>query len=579
MKAINAVLAAGSLALLRGVAAAPSEPPSPVVEKRAAPTVSIGTGNVVGVTRIGTEAFNGIPYALPPVGPLRLKPPVRLAASFGTFDATGIAPACPQFLSSTDSSELLVQVLGTLTNSPLLQVALNQKEDCLGINVIRPVGTKAGDKLPVLFWIFGGGFELGWTSMYDGGPLLSNAIASGKPYVFVAVNYRVGGFGFMAGKEILKDGSSNLGLLDQRMGLEWVADNIAAFGGDPDKVTIWGESAGAISVFDQMALYDGDNTYKGKPLFRGAIMNSGSIVPADPVDGPKGQKIYDAVVAKSGCSGAADTLACLRALPYATFLDAANSVPGILSYNSISLSYLPRPDGKVLTQSPEILAKNGQYASVPLIIGDQEDEGTLFSLFQSNVTSTSKLVTYLQTIFFQSATPTQIKGLVDTYDVILTSGSPFRTGILNEVYPGFKRLAAILGDLVFTLSRRLFLENARAVKPTVPTWSYLSSYDFGTPVLGTFHGSDLLQVFYGILPNYASKSIQNYYSNFVYNLDPNDASGGTSAKSKVALSWPQWTNSGRQLMQFFNNGGGLLKDDFRTEQYNWIKANGGVLRI
>lgn len=120
--------------------------------------------------------------------------------------------------------------------------------------------------------------------MYDPASLLSQAIDQDQPFVFVGVNYRVAGFGFMPGKEILADGSSNLGLLDQRMGLEWVADNIAAFGGDPTKVTIWGESAGAISVFDQMALYGGNITYKDQPLFRGAIMNSGSIVSRQ--DGP-----------------------------------------------------------------------------------------------------------------------------------------------------------------------------------------------------------------------------------------------------------------------------------------------------
>lgn len=131
--------------------------------------------------------------------------------------------------------------------------------------------------------------------MYDGTSIVADSVAQGKPVIFVAVNYRVGGFGFMPGKEILADGSANLGLLDQRLGLQWVADNIAAFGGDPSKVTIWGESAGAISVMDQMLLYNGDHTYKGKPLFRGGIMNSGSIVPADPVDCPKGQLIYDTV--------------------------------------------------------------------------------------------------------------------------------------------------------------------------------------------------------------------------------------------------------------------------------------------
>lgn len=131
--------------------------------------------------------------------------------------------------------------------------------------------------------------------MYDGTSIVADSVAQGQPVVFVAVNYRLGGFGFLPGKEVLADGSSNLGLLDQRLGLQWVADNIAAFGGDPTKVTIWGESAGAISVMDHMLLYDGDNTYNGEPLFRAGIMNSGSVTPADPVDCPKGQLIYDTV--------------------------------------------------------------------------------------------------------------------------------------------------------------------------------------------------------------------------------------------------------------------------------------------
>jgi carboxylesterase type B len=415
--------------------------------------------------------------------------------------------------------------------------------------------------------------------MYDGGPLVSNAIDMGKPYVFVAVNYRVAAFGFLPGKEVLADGSSNLGLLDQRMGLEWVADNIEAFGGDPDKVTIWGESAGAISVFDQMALYDGDNTYNGKPLFRGAIMNSGSIVPADPVDCPKGQAVYDQVVEKTGCAGAADTLACLREAPYEKFLHAGNTLPGILSYNSVALSYLPRPDGKVLTKSPDLLAKEGKYAAVPMIIGDQEDEGTLFALFQPNITSGAKLVSYFGDLFFHGASKGELEGLVDHYPAWIWEGSPFRSGLFNEIYPGFKRLAAMIGDLVFTLTRRVFLEYAVALNPDVPAWSYLASYNEGTPIMGTFHGSDILQVFYGILPNSASRSIQGFYANFIYNLDPNNAAGGTSAMSKVAEDWPRWTGKARKLMHFFNNRNRYLEDDFRAGAANYIRDNVGAFYI
>ncbi len=409
--------------------------------------------------------------------------------------------------------------------------------------------------------------------MYDGGPLVSNAINMGKPYVLVAVNYRVAAWGFMPGKEILADGSANLGLLDQRMGLEWVADNIAAFGGDPDKVTIWGESAGAISVFDQMALYGGNITYKGKALFRGAIMNSGSVIPAERIDGPKGQAIYDRVVAKAGCAGTANTLACLRGLSSDKFMAAANSVPAILSYNAVALSYLPRPDGKVLTESPDALAKAGKYAAVPMIIGDQEDEGTLFALFTSNITSTDKIVNYLSDLYFHDATKAQLRAFVDTYSEWVWDGSPFGTGIFNEIYPGFKRMAAILGDIVFTLTRRIFLQDATSNHPNVPVWSYLASYDHGTPIMGTFHASDILQVFYGLLPNYASKSIQSYYANFVYNLDPNNASGGTSQKSKIAETWPQWTNADRTLINFFADSNGFLKDDFRDDAAQFLAAN------
>ncbi|KAI1206221.1 sterol esterase [Annulohypoxylon truncatum] len=554
-----------SAALLASIAAALPAPTRTLEERTVTASVVISQGTLVGSVLNGVENYGGIPFAEPPTGNLRLKPPQRLNSSLGTFDATGLGPACPQMFFSTEG-DLITSVLGYLINTPLFQTVTEQTEDCLTMRVQRPIGTTSDSKLPVLFWIFGGGFELGSPQMYDGSSLVANGVSQGKPFVFVSVNYRVGGFGFLAGKEILADGASNLGLLDQRMGLEWVQDNIAAFGGDPEKVTIWGESAGAISVFDQMALYGGDNTYNGKKLFRGAIMNSGSVIPTDPVDCDRCQDIYDTVVSKAGCSSAADTLACLRSADYDTFLNATNSVPGILSYNSVALSYLPRPDGVVLIDTPDVLAANGQYAAVPMIIGDQEDEGTLFSLFQPNLTTTDELVDYIWKIFFPAIERDDVVGLVDTYDPSITAGSPFDTGTFNAVYPEFKRLAAILGDMVFTLTRRNFLESTLAVNPDVPSWSYLASYDYGTPILGTFHASDILQVFYGILPNYASKAIQSYYISFLYTLDPNN---GTSSDIQ---QWPQWKED-KQLMQFWNSNSNLLADDFRAASQQYISAN------
>lgn len=302
-----------------------------------------------------------------------------------------------------------------------------------------------------------------------------------------------------------------MGLLDQRLGLKWVADNIAAFGGDPNKVTIWGESAGAISVFDHMVINEGDNTYKGKPLFRGAIMNSGSVVPADPVDCPKGQKVYDTVVKVAGCEGSADTLNCLRGVQYNKLLNATNSVAGLLSSSSIALSYLPRPDGTFLTRSPDVLLSEGKYARVPYILGSQEDEGTLFALFQADFLQTKdQLANYLSSIFFLNAGLAKIKELIATYPFDLgEDGSPFRTGLLNNWYPQFKRLSAILGDLTFTLSRRIVLNTTKRISPEVPSWSYLSSFNYGTPILGTFHGSDLIQVFFGIRPG--SSPFHNFF--------------------------------------------------------------------
>ena len=543
-------------------AAAASISGSPVV------TLSSPAATITGESQAKVERFIGVPFAQPPTGPLRLKPPQRQEkdGDLGQIQATGVARSCPQFLSSTDDSDLPEALITRLTDIRVSQNVTNMGEDCLSVSIHRPPGTTAGDNLPVLFWIYGGGFEMGSTTFYDGSPFVADSVQMNMPIVFVTVNYRSGGFGFLPGAEVKKAGVGNLGLLDQRLALEWVADHIADFGGDPTKVTLWGESSGSISVFDQMMIYDGDIKYNESPLFRGAIMDSGSILPAEPIDSPKAQAIYDKVVASGGCASADDTLECLRELDYEDFLNAAASVPSIMSYNAIAVSYLPRPDGAVLTQSSDKAAQSGQYASVPFIIGDQEDEGTTFAIHQSNITTINEIVDYLEDLYFHGATRDQIQALVDTYQDISVNGSPFRTSNLNNWYPQFKRLAALLGDYTFTMARRLLLELAAQVKPDVRTWSYLASYDHGTPYLGTFHGSDILQVFYGILPNYASRSIHSYYLSFVYELDPNKRS------ASMFPGWPLWREN-HQLMQFFSNRVGLLEDGFRNDTYNVLADN------
>ncbi|TVY82685.1 putative secreted lipase [Lachnellula suecica] len=531
-----------------------------------APTVEIEYATVVGSSLAGIDSFKGVPYAQPPTGSLRLKPPQPITSSLGTVIATSEPQACPQMYTSLDTSSLSETAITLLTERQFVQDITVSGEDCLTVNVQRPSSATSSSLLPVVFWIFGGGFEFGSTQTYDASEFISTSVSQGKDVIYVSVNYRLGGFGFLGGSEVKADGSSNLGLLDQRLGLEWVADNFAKFGGDPTKVTIWGESAGSISVFDQMALYGGNITYKGKPLFRGGIMDSGSLTPADPVDCPKAQAIYDTVVSVAGCSTASDILACLRTVDYTTFLRATQSVPAIFDYESIALSYLPRPDRVVLVDSPEVIAENGAFASVPFIVGDQEDEGTLFSLSQSNLSTTADVVDYLNTVFFVDATEEQ---------ACLPEAPNARISLVRlkgrSDHATQHTAKGILGDLTFTLTRRVFLNISAQSHPSVPSWSYLASYDYGTAVLGTFHASDILTA-YGITPGVPSSTIQAYYISFINTLDPNN---GTS---DLFPTWPEWAEE-KQLLNFQTLINELITDDFRSESYDLISTNAAAFHV
>ncbi|KAL7937650.1 Alpha/Beta hydrolase protein [Trichoderma chlorosporum] len=539
--------------------------------------VTIDSGTIIGASVDGLEIFHGIPYADPPVGDLRLQAPQKLSTHLGEFDATRVAKLCyqgptfdPECFSSPGAAGVELEAVRASFGSLEFEPEDRQSEDCLTITIHRPAGTKAGDDLPVLFYIFGGGFLIGGTSadVNDPATFVQTGINLGKPFIFAAVNYRVGGWGFMPGAEVQQDGGSNAGLLDQRMGLEWVADNIAAFGGNPEEVTIWGQSAGAISVFDQLVLYDGNNIYNDSPLFRAAIMNSGSVLPTDPVDSEVAQGVYKRVITAAGCDHD-ESLGCLRNLTKEEFAEAANSVPALISYESLALSYLPRPDGVALTASPHVLAQQGKFPEVPMIFGTQEDEGTLFSLCQKDMGTTDDITTYLDTLYFPNAGRSLVKEFVETYSELVEDGSPYRRGtyVPYPAYPGKKRLASILGDIVFTLIRRWTLETIAAVSPKTQLWSSFASYNYLllTAPLGTQHGSDATVFFKNSDIIAPTLSGRKYYINFVYCMDPNEG-------LPVNTRWPDWRED-KQLLWYnlFNNS--LIPDDFRSNSSDFIREH------
>lgn len=221
---------------------------------------------------------------------------------------------------------------------------------------------------------------------------------------------------------------------------------------------------------------------------------------------------------------------------------------------------------------------------MPYILGDVEDEGTLFGLFSTNLSTSAEFSSYLRQFFFANP-QARVEDFVALYPDDPAAGSPFGTGTDNDVSSQFKRVSALLGDAVFTLTRRVVLNVTATVAPEVPSWSYLGVYDRGTPVLGTFHGSDLLQVFYGIKDNFAASGILLYFFNFAYNLDPNDGAGGAKPQPGLFGSppptlpgWPRWSD-GNTLVEFGADSFGHVQDDFRQGPYEFIFENSKFLHI
>ncbi|KAJ6554989.1 carotenoid ester lipase precursor [Mycena vulgaris] len=514
----------------------------------AAPSVVLDSGTFTGkASSTSTSSFLGIPFALPPTGDRRFRLPTPIPAYNGSHTVTAMGPACPQQeVKLPILTGLPQQVVDVVVNSAF-GTLFPSAEDCLTLNVIKPTTATATSKLPVVVWIFGGGFELGSPAMYDGVPIVQRSIEMGEPVIYVSMNYRVSAFGFLASKEVRAAGVGNLGLQDQRQAFRWVQKYITAFGGDPTKVTIWGESAGAMSVSLHMLANDGDN----EGLFRAGFMESGSPIPVGPLE--NGQKYYDAIVQQTGCSGSADTLACLRTVPFAQLKAAQDASPFLFSYQSLMIAWLPREDGVFLTDNPQRLVQQGKVSPVPFITGDCDDEGTLFSLSTLNITTDGEFLEYISTNWLPQASTAQMQTMDTLYPNDITKGSPFDVGILDALTPQFKRLAAFQGDGVFQAPRRFF-QQSRSGKQK--QWGFLSKRLKGLPLLGSFHVSDILNIYFG-------GELTDYLINFATNLDPN---------GRTVPTWPAYTTATPNMMTFLDGlfPTTITQDTFRAEAMKFL---------
>jgi para-nitrobenzyl esterase len=305
--------------------------------------VMTDTGLVQGAALDGLTVYRGIPFAAPPVGDLRWRTPQPAAKWEGVRPAEKFGPDPYQ----GDGKG-------------------NVSEDCLYLNIWTPAKS-ATEKVPVLVWIYGGGFSFGSTST----PVHNGEHLARKGVVLVSLNYRVGPLGFLAHPELTAESphhaSGNYGLMDQIAGLRWIQRNIAAFGGDPDRVTIFGESAGGIAVSMLCA------SPEARGLFRGAISQSGgSFGPTRPTTYPGENMRTLAMAEASGVELAkkigAASLAELRAVE-----------PGKLPSGFGSGSGWPIVDGWVIPGDQHKLYEAGRYNDVDILVGYNSDEGLSFS--------------------------------------------------------------------------------------------------------------------------------------------------------------------------------------------------------
>ncbi|CAK5277036.1 unnamed protein product [Mycena citricolor] len=497
-----------------------------------APSVKLGKTTVVGTTlpTFGQELFAGIPYAEPPIGELRFKPTVLTTSLNGSsFNATQFGPACLQPL------------LGGTAHSVPADTTIS--EDCLTINIVRPIGINSTSKLPVMFWTYGGGFFVGSSEVYNASALVAHSVARGTPVILVNFNYRLGPLGWPQGSEASNEGSLNLGLRDQVAALEWVQKNIGKFGGDKRKVLAFGESAGSMMT---SMLFLSPQMDK---LFRAAILESGSQSSAGGTFQPAHREntwslFVGAVPSCASLAGTNSTFSCLRNATTDEMFNAfLTTVSGAIE--NFPLDWDPVIDGPggLIPELPSRLLLKEKFAKIPFIAGTNLDEGTFFTptLMNSSAEINATMIAGRSPGPSPAELQASICRILELYPDDPSLGSPFGTG--NETFglsSQYKRYAAIEGDVDFHSQRRFWI-NA-AANASVPTFGYLFTQPQPqlAPQLGVEHGSEIDYILGGLNDTSASSVLlsqimMDYWISFATSLTPNDGIGSERPE------WKQFT--------------------------------------
>lgn len=452
--------------------------------------VRLDSGEIRGLETRGVSSYRGIPFAAPPVGELRFKPPQPVVAWSGVRDCTRSGPACLQ-----PDTNLIPTEQGP------------QSEDCLYLNVWTTAAR--GERRPVMVFIHGGGFAIGSGSRptQDGSDLARQGV------VVVTFNYRLGPFGFLAHPALSAESergiSGNYGLLDQIAALAWVKRNIAAFGGDPECVTIFGESAGGVSTGCLLV------SPPARGLFHRAIMQSGTPLSLATLQEAESQGV--------GLLGAVSAEQ-LRAMPAEKLLAATSPKVGMFGKGS---KLWPIIDGEVL---PEPAEQAFGATDVPVMIGTNADEGTLF-LRQLPIKRPAGYQWLVRKIFGADA------------DQVLEA---FPAKTPEEVKPALNRLITVAG---FVVSARQVAH--RLAQRSAPVFVYhLTRVSPGgvRNGMGAAHGVDVFYVFGTLPPGYTdqldqrlSQQMQTAWTQFAATGNPN---------AEGLPPWPRFTSQNEHYMEF-----------------------------